>query len=499
MVADLWRWRQFVDLVEGVELVERVKHKNVTRARRAQAQPDLKFVPPPAATKPPSTMLDDGTAQLTLSIAGVDLILSGGSLPKALLQQQSDVATVSLENFTGTLTLQPSHGSSAGGSVVTPKTSHVKPQPTRDTQQDESIDEPEPKRRKSEEEEDVDLSPTQTTVTDNDVAEPPARVSLGQSPTLEDVPATLTSTPSPRWGHTVTALADSILVYGGQNDLDTVGDISLYRPAQGCWIQPTNAEGLLRQWHSSTYLPDRQLLLCFGGETVVQNQLQATADLTVLDTDLFLWYPPAVSGPAPSARSGHAAVMYDASSLWIWGGVQGTKWCPANQVYVLHTTTWKWETKSVPGPTARSYHSATALPDRRVVVFGGNNARLSFGNVAVWKDWEWEAIAVGGVGPCPRTGHQAVLLKDQKTIWIYGGWDPNDEAAEVFGDSFFLDTERWCWSPGPTLAPRVGHGAILKPDSDSNEVVVFGGQQPRGKLDGTLEVVSLKLPSTPSS
>ena len=79
--------------------------------------------------------------------------------------------------------------------------------------------------------------------------------------------------PCPRWGHTMTQLKnDRLLVYGGQSFDGTgspiiLSDVHVYHPEKKSWEKPINCRGEARQWHSATFLPERQLLLAFGGET----------------------------------------------------------------------------------------------------------------------------------------------------------------------------------------------------------------------------------------
>jgi N-acetylneuraminic acid mutarotase len=65
---------------------------------------------------------------------------------------------------------------------------------------------------------------------------------------------------------------DRLLIYGGQSfDLEgnpvILSDVHVYNPSQRSWEKPINCRGEARQWHSATFLPERQLLLAFGGET----------------------------------------------------------------------------------------------------------------------------------------------------------------------------------------------------------------------------------------
>jgi hypothetical protein len=307
---------------------------------------------------------------------------------------------------------------------------------------------------------------------------------------------------------------------------------------------------LPRQWHTSTYIPDRQLLVAFGGESAVPpksgkpgqpGKVKTSDTLTVLDTDLMLWYPPAVSGDVPPGRSGHTATLVGKSDLVVIGGVRGSKWL--NAVCVLDVDRWAWAAPKVQGvpPKPRSYHTATAISDRRIVVFGGNDSDASFNSVHVLqqvsddsdesaaaedgggggKCWRWTNPSCQGALPSPRTGHAATLLDDRKTICVYGGWDPNadddgsgtnaapggDDDSHMFssdkGCCYLLDTATWTWRKGG----RVSHAAHLPPhirgaDAGSrraghaaapagdNRVLAFGGRVPGDRFAGDFQALS---------
>jgi hypothetical protein len=245
------------------------------------------------------------------------------------------------------------------------------------------------------------------------------------------------TTPCPRWGHTMTQLQDNrLLLYGGQSfDLNgnptILSDVHLYDISKKTWIRPVNSKGEARQWHSATYVPQRKLLIACFGETMdpIKKKLVTSDTIRVLDTDIMLWYPPAVSGDVPSGRSGHTLTHLPGSSdLILFGGNRGNKWL--NNVSVLDTARWIWSTPAVKGsaPKPRSYHSATAVKGQngtyKVVIFGGNNKASSFNSVHVLETkedgWKWTHPSVSGKEPVPRTGHSACLCEDGKTINIYG-------------------------------------------------------------------------------
>lgn len=74
--------------------------------------------------------------------------------------------------------------------------------------------------------------------------------------------------PTPRWGHSMTKINDEkVLVYGGQSfDLEgnpvMLDDVHVYDMANGSWNKPIQCRGDMRQWHSSTYLPEVRFFVC---------------------------------------------------------------------------------------------------------------------------------------------------------------------------------------------------------------------------------------------
>jgi len=384
-----------------------------------------------------------------------------------------------------------------------------------------------------EEEEEAQEGETQdTTMVDSDIVAPDdtqAKDGDGDAATstISTVPSAPSSPivqkgkhhPDARWGQTMTLIDHGrVLVYGGQtfdheaSSLKTIPDIHVYDMTSRKWSKPVSSESVPRTWHSATFLPERQLLISFGGDQWDEKskKVVTTDEVMVLDTDIMLWYPPSVSGQIPSGRSGHtASLLPNTNELVVFGGVKNNKW--QNSVAVLDTSRWKWTNPRIEGsaPRPRSYHSATAVGGSsgrsRLVIFGGNDEAESFNSVHVLdasnSKLSWFHPVVSGTPPSARSGHTATLLEDNKTILIYGGWDLNadedavkDDADMIFSDSYLLDTEQWSWSAGPKVKydgssgvsnggpKRVGHSAVLAPSEDGCEVLVFGGRVPNDEF-----------------
>lgn len=312
------------------------------------------------------------------------------------------------------------------------------------------------------------------------------------------------SGPVGHWGDSATKISgDRVVVYGGADDDEaTLGDVHVFDLATHAWSTPLNCESIPRAWHDAVFLASKHLLLVFGGERFLgDGQIDVLADIMVLDTECFLWYPPAVSGTPPAARSGHTCTVVG-DDVVVFGGSRGRN--RQSTVHVLDSDTWHWKAVKVDGkpPSARTYHSAVAVGDR-VVVFGGNDAKKSFHSVHVLQKkssdtWAWFHPCVVGTPPQARTGHSATLV-DDSSLLFFGGWDPQSEdpaATKVFDDAFLLNTDTWEWEPveltnsdSATLPGRVGHRAVV---DASDRVLFFGGQDAADKRLNVVHSVTVR-------
>ena len=118
---------------------------------------------------------------------------------------------------------------------------------------------------------------------------------------------------------------------------------------------------------------------------------------------------------------------------------------------------------------ARMHHSATLLPDGRVLIIGGHAEGRAMAGAELWDP---ETASYSSTGPLAeaRSWHTASLLPDGSVV-VLGGFDrdPNDPLASA---------ERWdpvtgaFASAGSLLEPRSMHTATVLPDG---MVLIVGG------------------------
>lgn len=165
-------------------------------------------------------------------------------------------------------------------------------------------------------------------------------------------------------------------------------------------------------------------------------------------TGMGLWYPATTgiigSKGGPGLRSGHSMLRCTDPQTGhdfavVFGGIRnGRNFLSDTHVLTAQGRSYRWLPVRTFGkaPSPRCYHSA-AVVGTKMVVFGGNNADHSFGDVYVLdmttgvagaaadEKWAWFQPSIAGSGPCRRTGAAATPIGDRFVV-ITGGWDPDN-------------------------------------------------------------------------
>ena len=268
-----------------------------------------------------------------------------------------------------------------------------------------------------------------------------------------------------RYRHTATLLATGeVLVVGGWAPCCTTPlgsrDAESYDPATDRWTL-TGALAEPRANHTATLLDDGSVLVVGGdfrnaSPSNPQPRTYATAER--YDPATKLWQSAA---PMVVARTYHTATrLPDGSVLVVAGDEKGTA-----ERYDPATNTW-----SAAGQTqvARRDHTATILHDGTVLVVGGGAGDASLATVERYdpKTNEWLPAASLAVA---RYGHSATLLTDG-TVVVAGGKRHN-ATAEASAERYDPVANTWAALPAPSKA-RTGHGAALI----NGQLLLVGGE-----------------------
>ena len=230
-----------------------------------------------------------------------------------------------------------------------------------------------------------------------------------------------------RYGHTATLLQDGrVLVAGGFGSSgEFLASAELYDPATGKF-SPTGAMVRPRSDHTATLLQDGQVLIVGGTENLgVQKAKAALASAELYDprTGKFV-----TTGSMSTGRSaGQTATLLPDGRVLVAGGnasyVQEEPLASA-ELYDPRTGTFH---KTGSMAEDRDSHTATLLPDGRVLVAGGDDS------TAELYDPEIGVFRSTGSMIVERASHSATLLVDGRVLMAGGASDPADGAtAEVY-------------------------------------------------------------------
>src|SRR4029077_15786213 len=183
-----------------------------------------------------------------------------------------------------------------------------------------------------------------------------------------DAPFTFNNTGSlitARFIHTATLLNNGkVLVAGGTPDFNTpLRSAELYDSASGTWTA-TGSLNTARFFHTATLLPNGKVLVA-GGPPDGLNGLKSAE---LYDPASGMW---TATGDLNTARSAHTATLLPNGKVLVAGG-QGTGggFLTSAELYDPASGTW---TTTGSLTNARQFHTATLLPNGKVLVAGGYN------------------------------------------------------------------------------------------------------------------------------
>ena len=258
--------------------------------------------------------------------------------------------------------------------------------------------------------------------------------------------------------HTATLLLDGrVLIVGGRVQTGAiVGTAELYDPVTDMFTQ---VEGMRNQrfLHTATLLPSGEVLIT-GGIVPQPGGISVSSPATEV-------YNPATgtfsgSGVMLSGRSNHTATLLPNGKVLVLGG-RGNGYQKDAELYDPVTRTF---TATGSMAVARENHTATLLPDGNVLVAGGEGVGAILLSSAELYDTSSGTFASAGQLSAPRYDAPAVLLGNGKVL-IAGGI--NLASTDVY------DPASGTFSPGASMTvPRQDATASLFADG---MVLLAGG------------------------
>jgi hypothetical protein len=232
-----------------------------------------------------------------------------------------------------------------------------------------------------------------------------------------------------RCDHTATLLPNGkVLVAGGSPSLfNATSSAELYDPATGTWSLTGSLRSLdldqggERFFHTATLLANGQVLVA-GGET--DDGISDVAEL--YDPSTGVWN---ITGRLHARRGEHTATLLPSGKVLVAGG-QTCCFAPTDTAELYDPATGNWSTTGSLN-TARHFQSATLLPNGKLLVTGGSgasNASNTSLNTAELYDpttATWSLTSSLNTG---RYWHTATLLPNSKVL-VAGG---SNRSGNVF-------------------------------------------------------------------
>jgi len=306
----------------------------------------------------------------------------------------------------------------------------------------------------------------------------------GEYPDVEDLPHRVHAAPAEVWdpataafspagsliearsGHTATLLADGrVLVVGGYayDDCDTyclhqIADAEVWDPETESF-DPAGSLVEARGGHTATLLPDGHVLIVggadgFGELASAEVWDPEAASFSAADgfgelASAEVWDPevaafvPAGSFAFAYTHDGsdivdHTATRLPDGDFLVVGGGYFVDVDTADERYEVAATATVWDPETASFDAAgsldegREGHTATLLPDGRVLVAGGSDGDGS--GFALAEVWDPRTSSFGPAGSLAeeRVSHTATLLPDGQVLIVGGEWDGALASAEVW-------------------------------------------------------------------
>ncbi|HEY8598583.1 MAG TPA: kelch repeat-containing protein [Thermomicrobiales bacterium] len=267
--------------------------------------------------------------------------------------------------------------------------------------------------------------------------------------------------------------------------------------ASGGWV---NAGSLLqaRAGHTASILPDGRVLI-IGGERS-QSNANSLGSAEIYDPRTNIWS----SGPAMNlGRMGHTATPLPTGQVLVVGGDTVLPGMPAtvtNSVELFDPATNSWRPAAA-ASLGRQHHTATVLPDGRVLIVGGETIDPASGQQRVLASAElydprtnsWSRV--GDLGRS-RVGHTAIVLPDGRVVVSGGETVAADGQRDVTPAVEIFDPASGAWADTGSLSTgRAGHTANLLPDG---RILIVGGQTAATR-GGGLQFVATRATTVPAA
>jgi N-acetylneuraminic acid mutarotase len=284
--------------------------------------------------------------------------------------------------------------------------------------------------------------------------------------------------------HTATVLGDGkVLVAGGFVCCVPLAGVEVFDPTPGTW-SATASLITPRRFHTASLLADGRVLVA-GGMLGGGNPASSLNSAELYEPTAGTW---TATGALMTARHHHTATVLPDGRVLVAGGAESVPGRPGSgtydgrllasaELYDPHTGTW---TATGSMHAAREEHMAILLADGKVVVVGGVNGRRVLASAELY-DPSTGMWSITGDMSIERVQQTGTLLANGLVLVAGGG-----DGHQTLSSAELYDPTTGAWSATASLRrARLSHTATLLANG---EVLVAGGQ-----ADGIHTLASAEL------
>lgn len=297
-------------------------------------------------------------------------------------------------------------------------------------------------------------------------------------------PSTRGIPPTPRFGHTMTAIGKYLYVFGGSDGKRSFNTLFILDVDSLIWTQPPCAgtPPSTRSKHCAVPLKNDSLFV-WGG-------IGGGNEIYLLETASLTWHIPPSNGTAPSPRYGHSGILVD-QSIFIVGGHDGRK--VVDDVWELDIVTMTWFPTTLTGkaPTVDPKHAAINIPGTdRILVIGGSD-QGTFRELFMFErsHARWQIVDSDGKEPPTRTRYSTLVV--DSNVFVFAGMG----AGRPLNDVYVLSLDDLSWTEpkigGYAPPPRMDHAMALVQDRHGTRMFIFGGHDGQQPLNDFYSLVTM--------
>jgi N-acetylneuraminic acid mutarotase len=275
----------------------------------------------------------------------------------------------------------------------------------------------------------------------------------------------------PRSGHAAVLLRNGkVLLVGGGPGAGQLASAELYDPQAGSWTA-TGSMTEARSHQTATLLRDGTVLVTGGVIFFGEGGVTVLASAELYDPETGTW---SATGDMATSRFAHTATLLPDGRVLVAGrsrlgngGSDASALSATAELYDPHTKAWTATGGMLEG---RELQTATALGDGRVLVVAGINANTGrmTASAEIYNPDRGSWTATGGLGEA-RYYHSATLLPDGRVLVVAG----TSDIAGMTASAELYDPRTGSWSPTASMSQgRCCLTGTLLPDG---KVLVVGG------------------------